>query len=72
MVNVSYQEESWFVLVQNFDKNSTLDKTYFCVKTKDTLVGCGGWSMRSTLYGGNHSKNRDKKLLDPMHQISLH
>ena len=31
MVNVSYQEESWFVLLQKFDKNSALDKTYFCV-----------------------------------------
>ena len=31
MVNVSYQEESWFVLLQKFDKNSDLDKTYFCV-----------------------------------------
>ena len=31
MVNVSYQEESWYVLLQHFDKNSALDKTYFCV-----------------------------------------
>ena len=31
MVNVSYQEEYWYVLLQNFDKNSALDKTYFYV-----------------------------------------
>lgn len=51
--------------IMGIDTQLIKDKTYFCVKTKDTLVGCGGWSMRSTLYGGNHSKNRDKKLLDP-------
>ena len=51
--------------IMGIDTQLIRDKTYFCVKTEDTLVGCGGWSMRSTLYGGNHSKNRDKKLLDP-------
>ena len=30
-VNVSYQEESWFVLLHKFDKISALDKTYFCM-----------------------------------------
>ena len=47
------------------DTQLIIDETYFCVKIKDTMVGCGGWSMRSTLYGGNHSKNRDKKRLNP-------
>lgn len=41
------------------------DKTYFCVFDKDILVGCGGWSRRATLYGGNHSAGRDAALLDP-------
>lgn len=41
------------------------DKTYFCVFDKNTLVGCGGWSRRATLYGGNHSAGRDGALLDP-------
>lgn len=31
------------------------DGTYFCVFDDDVLVGCGGWSYRTTLYGGNHS-----------------
>lgn len=41
------------------------DGTYFCVCEGQTLIGCGGWSRRSTLYGGNHSAGRDASLLDP-------
>ncbi len=41
------------------------DQTYFCVIENDILVGCGGWSRRATLYGGNHSAGRNAKLLDP-------
>jgi GNAT superfamily N-acetyltransferase len=41
------------------------DGTYFCVFDGDILVGCGGWSYRATLYGGNHSAGRDAAILDP-------
>ncbi|WP_324829079.1 GNAT family N-acetyltransferase [Qipengyuania zhejiangensis] len=41
------------------------DGTYFCVEDGDELVGCGGWSRRATLYGGDHSAGRDSRLLDP-------
>lgn len=41
------------------------DGTYFCVLEESDLVGCGGWSRRATLYGGNHSAGRDPRLLDP-------
>ena len=41
------------------------DGTYFCVEDDGELAGCGGWSRRATLYGGNHSAGRDARLLDP-------
>ncbi len=41
------------------------DGTYFTVWCGDILAGCGGWSHRATLYGGNHSAGRSARLLDP-------
>lgn len=41
------------------------DGTYFVIHDGPALVGCGGWSFRATLYGANHGKNRDDRLLDP-------
>jgi len=41
------------------------DGTYFCVFDAETLVGCGGWSHRATLYGGDHSAGRSARKLDP-------
>ena len=41
------------------------DGTYFAVECEDRIVGCGGWSRRATLAGGDDSANRDARLLDP-------
>ena len=42
------------------------DGTYFVILEGDALVGCGGWSRRATLYGGDHAADlRDDRLLDP-------
>src|SRR4029453_3760126 len=32
------------------------DGTYFIVEENGTLAGCGGWSRRRTLYGGDQTK----------------
>ena len=41
------------------------DQTYFLVDFEGILVGCGGWSNRKTLFGGNHSPNRSNDFLNP-------
>lgn len=48
------------------DTQLVADGTYFCVELGGALAGCGGWSRRATLYGGDHSADtRDDRLLDP-------
>ena len=42
------------------------DGTYFMVFCEEIFVGCGGWSNRETLFGGNHTPNRDDNFLDPL------
>ncbi len=41
------------------------DETYFCVWEQERIIGCGGWSFRATLYGGNHSAGRNAERLNP-------
>lgn len=42
------------------------DGTYFIVESNGEMVGCGGWSRRSNLYGGDQTPGRSTALLDPM------
>lgn len=41
------------------------DGTYFVVEVGGRAVGCGGWSRRRTLYGGDQAKDGEDPLLDP-------
>src|SRR5271168_1719182 len=47
------------------DTQLLADQTYYVVEEAGQFVGCGGWSFRSTLFGGDARKDRDSSLLDP-------
>src|SRR5215207_4673176 len=51
--------------IMGLDQHLIDDGTYFAVEIDGRLAGCGGWSRRATLYGGDHSAGRDAALLDP-------
>jgi GNAT superfamily N-acetyltransferase len=51
--------------IMGIDRQLIDDGTYFIVKIDGVVAGCGGWSRRATLYGGDHSAGRDAALLDP-------
>ena len=46
------------------------DETYFVADENGELAGCGGWSFRSTLFGGDARSGRDASLLDPSTQAA--
>lgn len=51
--------------IMGLDTQLVDDGTYFVVETDGVLAGCGGWSRRATLYGGDQSPGRSAALLDP-------
>ena len=51
--------------VMGLDTQLVDDGTYFVVEELGALAGCGGWSRRATLFGGDHTVGRSAALLDP-------
>jgi len=51
--------------IMGLDTQLIDDGTYFVVEADAALAGCGGWSRRATMYGGDQSPGRDAALLDP-------
>jgi GNAT superfamily N-acetyltransferase len=56
--------------VYGVDSQLIADGTYLVAETSESqanvaIVGCGGWSRRQTLYGGDQYGGREDSLLDP-------
>lgn len=52
--------------VMGLDTQLVKDRTYFLIECDGHLVGCGGWSWRATLFGGDDSMvAREPAPLDP-------
>ncbi len=53
-------------LSMGLDTQLIADGTYVVVEEAGRIVGCGGWSWRATLYGGDHNPVlRNAAPLDP-------
>ena len=66
------QRESALATVFGVDTQLVADGTYLVVEycpseppTPPTIVACGGWSKRKTLYGADQWTDRQDDLLDP-------
>ena len=47
------------------DSQLIRDGTYFVAEARNEIVGCGGWSRRKTMFGGDTMKMGEDLPLDP-------
>lgn len=47
------------------DRQLILDGTYFVAEERGQIVGCGGWSRRRAMFGGDRDRAGEDGLLDP-------
>lgn len=59
------QIESALVNIFGVDTQLIEDRTYYVAEEDGQIVGCGGWSKRETLYGGDQTKAGADPLLNP-------
>src|SRR5215469_163356 len=63
------QIERALASVYGVDTQLVADGTYYVAEANSfeetVTVGCGGWSKRKTLYGGDQYSRREDSLLDP-------
>jgi N-acetylglutamate synthase-like GNAT family acetyltransferase len=59
------QIESAIKYIFGVDTQLISDKTYYIAEAEGQILGCGGWSKRKTLYGGDQMKAEQDPLLDP-------
>ncbi len=75
------QIESALATVYGVDSQLIADGTYFVAEAETeedgcavepilALAGCGGWSKRKTLYGGDQWTDREAALLDPQYDAA--
>jgi len=70
---VDYSEaqiEAAIRYVFGVDSQLIADATYYVAVDNEAIVGCGGWSWRRTLYGGDQRRMGGGALLDPAHEAA--
>jgi len=66
------QIEGALQTVYGVDSQLITDGTYYVVEAgpEAVIVGCGGWSKRKTLFGGDRWTGREDSLLNPHHDAA--
>lgn len=59
------ETEAAITHVFGVDSELVADGTYLVVESDGAIAGCGGWSKRRTLFGGDNFAGRESGFLDP-------
>lgn len=59
------QIESAIHYIFGVDTQLICDRTYYVAEAAGQIVGCGGWSQRKTMFGGDQMKAEQDPMLDP-------
>ncbi len=59
------ETEAAIAHVFGVDSALVADRSYFVAEADGVLAGCGGWSARRTLFGGDRFAAREDDALDP-------
>jgi GNAT superfamily N-acetyltransferase len=59
------QMEAAFGRVFGVDRQLIIDGTYLVAEAEGRVIGCGGWSKRKSMFGGDASRAAEDNLLDP-------
>jgi GNAT superfamily N-acetyltransferase len=52
------------------DRQLIRDGTYFVVEERGEVIGCGGWSRRRAVFGGDRERVGEDAALDPAHDAA--
>lgn len=64
----SAQMEAALGPVFGVDRQLIRDGTYFVVEHSGHMVGCGGWSRRRAVFGGDRARPAEDAALDPAYE----
>ena len=56
--------------VFGMDRQLIRDQTYFVAERESTIIACGGWSKRASLFGSDAARAAEDALLDPLREAA--